>query len=262
MQVRQVILCRVCPYHPKRRTATTRFRSRRMWRFHNARWGPAVCKYLQVKPTSTYFTRPNTRREPRCQSAPGETARLEDMKTYLGIILGILACLLLAGGAYFWATGIMDSLYAYRSSLRDSPPAPGQPLGQPITRRVVFVLVDALRLDTSLQPDVMPFLNELRQQGAWATMHSRPPSYSAPAYSVLVVHQYIVPSLIADKRCMWRCSTASPAYIAVFVNPSRDFVERCIDVSQLVPVSSSFLLSSPFSSPFSQSPFMVCDLRG
>jgi hypothetical protein len=31
----------------------------------------------------------------------------------------------------------------------------------------------------------MPYLNELRQQGAWATMRSRPPSYSAPGYSVL-----------------------------------------------------------------------------
>ncbi len=102
------------------------------------------------------------------------------------IILGILACLLLAGGAYFWATGMMDSLYAYRSPLRDNPPTPGESLGEPITRRVVFVLVDALREDTSLQPDVMPFLNELRQQGAWATMHSRPPSYSAPSYSVLL----------------------------------------------------------------------------
>ncbi|NIU61838.1 MAG: hypothetical protein GWN66_11185, partial [Pseudomonas stutzeri] len=81
----------------------------------------------------------------------------------------------------------MDSLYAYRSPLRDSPPSPGPPLGEPITGRVVFVLIDALRVDTSLRPDVMPFLNELRQQGAWATMHSRPPSYSAPSYSVLLV---------------------------------------------------------------------------
>jgi hypothetical protein len=109
------------------------------------------------------------------------------MRTYLRIILGIVACLLLAGGAYFWATGVMDSLYAYRSPLRDSPPSPGPPLGQPITRRVVFVLIDALRVDTSLRPDAMPFLNELREQGASATMHSRPPSYSAPGYSVLLI---------------------------------------------------------------------------
>ncbi len=108
------------------------------------------------------------------------------MKPYLKIIASIVMCLLLAGGAYFWATGIMDSLYAYRSPLHDSPPSPGQPLGEPVTRRVVFVLVDALRVDTASQPDVMPFLNELRQQGAWATMHSRAPSYSESAYSVLL----------------------------------------------------------------------------
>jgi hypothetical protein len=47
------------------------------------------------------------------------------------------------------------------------------------------VLVDALREDTSLDADVMPYLNELRQQAAWATMHSRPPSYSSPGYTVL-----------------------------------------------------------------------------
>jgi hypothetical protein len=33
----------------------------------------------------------------------------------------------------------------------------------------------------------MPFLNGLRAQGASATMHSRPPSYSAPGYSVLMI---------------------------------------------------------------------------
>lgn len=106
---------------------------------------------------------------------------------YLGIVLGVAACLLLAAAAYLTATGVMDSLYAYRSPLHDRPPTPAQPLGEPLTRRVVFVLIDALREDTSLNPEVMPFLNELRQQGAWATMHSQPPSYSAPGYSVLFV---------------------------------------------------------------------------
>ena len=80
----------------------------------------------------------------------------------------------------------MDSVYAYRSLLHDAPPAPGEPLGAPLTRRVVFVLIDALREDTSLKPDVMPFLNELRGRGASATIHSRPPSYSQPGYSTLL----------------------------------------------------------------------------
>ncbi|HEX7973743.1 MAG TPA: alkaline phosphatase family protein, partial [Anaerolineales bacterium] len=108
------------------------------------------------------------------------------MKSYRWIILGIIACLVFAAGAYFWATSLMDSVYAYRSPLHNRPPASGDALGKPITRRVVFVLIDALREDTSLKPDVMPFLNELRQKGAWASMHSRPPSYSEPGYSVLL----------------------------------------------------------------------------
>ncbi len=98
------------------------------------------------------------------------------MKAPLCIVLGIVLCLLLAGGAYFWATGLMDSLYAYRSPLHAHPPAPGPALGSPDTRRLVFVLIDALRDDTSLKTDVMPFLNQLRSQSAWAAMHSRPPS--------------------------------------------------------------------------------------
>jgi len=108
------------------------------------------------------------------------------MKRSLSITLGILACLILAAVAYFWSTGLMDSLYAYRSPLHSQPPAAGQPVGQPDTRRVVFVLIDALRNDTSLKPEAMPFLNELRQKAAVATMHSRPPSYSEPGYTVLL----------------------------------------------------------------------------
>ena len=108
------------------------------------------------------------------------------MKKQLPLLIGILACLLIAAGAYVWTSRLMDSVYAYRSLLHDAPPAPGEPLGAPLTRRVVFVLIDALREDTSLKPEVMPFLNELRGRSASATMHSRPPSYSQPGYSTLL----------------------------------------------------------------------------
>ncbi len=108
------------------------------------------------------------------------------MKKVVWFILGILACLVIAGGAYFWATGLISSLYNYRSPLHSNPPAAGQPVGPIITHKVIMVLIDALRNDTSLKPEVMPFLNELRQQSAVATMHSRPPSYSEPGYSVLL----------------------------------------------------------------------------
>ncbi len=108
------------------------------------------------------------------------------MKSNRWIIIGIIASLVIAAGAYFWATGIMNSLYAFRSPLKDNPPAPRQAVGAPLTQRVVFVLIDALRDDTSHKKDVMPFLNQLRDQGAWATNHSRTPSYSEPGYSVLM----------------------------------------------------------------------------
>ena len=112
------------------------------------------------------------------------------MKTAAAFIVRICLCFVLAGVAYFWATAIMDSLYAYRSPLRDDPPVAGQALDSgrtdPLTRRVVFVLIDGLREDTSLDEQTMPVLNRLRKQGAWATMRSRPPSFSAPGYTVLM----------------------------------------------------------------------------
>ena len=102
------------------------------------------------------------------------------------VLAGILACLLIAGGAYIWTSELMDSLYAYRSPLHATAPQPGQPVSAALTRRVVFVLIDALREDTSLRSEVMPFLSDLRDRGARATMHSRPPSYSQPGYTTLL----------------------------------------------------------------------------
>ena len=108
------------------------------------------------------------------------------LKRIPAFIAGIVVFIALAAGSYFWATGLIDSIYAYRSPLKDTPPQPGPALNSPATRRVVFVLIDALRFDTSLKPDVMPVLNKLRQQGATALMHSLPPSFSEPGYSVLL----------------------------------------------------------------------------
>jgi 2,3-bisphosphoglycerate-independent phosphoglycerate mutase len=105
----------------------------------------------------------------------------------LWLVIGIVVCLVIATGAYFWATGMIDSLYAFRSPLEANPPTPGEQLGQPVTHTLVFVLIDGLRYDTSLKTDVMPNLNKLRQEGASATMHSQVPSYSEPGYSTLLI---------------------------------------------------------------------------
>jgi hypothetical protein len=108
------------------------------------------------------------------------------MKKNATILSGIIFSIAVVIITYFWATSLMDSIYAYRSPLRELPPKAGPTLGKPITRSFVIVLIDGLRFDTSLKTDVMPFLNSLRNEGAYATMHSRPPSYSQPGYTVLL----------------------------------------------------------------------------
>lgn len=102
------------------------------------------------------------------------------------LVLAILCLLLLAVIAYFWATGIIDSTFAFRSPIKDNPPKPASSAFQPATRRMIFVLIDGLRLDTALKTDVMPTLQKLRQQGASARMTSQPPSFSQPGYATLL----------------------------------------------------------------------------
>ena len=102
------------------------------------------------------------------------------------ITLVLIFCLLLTLSGVAWGLAMYSALDNFRSPLKDSPPQPGAALGSALTRRVVFVLIDALRLDTSQQADVMPALNRLRQQGASAVMHSGLPSYSEPGYTTLL----------------------------------------------------------------------------
>jgi hypothetical protein len=108
------------------------------------------------------------------------------MKKKNWVYIGIITLLLIAAGGYFWATAIMDSLYEYRSPMAENPPASGDTTGEALSRRVVIVLVDALREDTSLNTEAMPYLNELRQNAAVATMHSQTPSYSAPGWTTIL----------------------------------------------------------------------------
>jgi hypothetical protein len=105
---------------------------------------------------------------------------------YRWLIIVIICCLVFAIVGYFWATGLIDSVFSYRSPLQYTPPTTGEPLGAPLTNRVVIVLIDALRYDTSINSNVMPFLNTLRKNAASARMHSKPPSYSEPGYTTLL----------------------------------------------------------------------------
>jgi hypothetical protein len=108
------------------------------------------------------------------------------MRKYTRLIIGLATLLLIGGLSILAAMGLMDSVLKYRSPLHDNPPQPGRPLGNPLTRQVVILLIDALRLDTSLEETVMPYLNELRAQGASAAIHSRPPSFSEPGYATIL----------------------------------------------------------------------------
>lgn len=107
------------------------------------------------------------------------------MKKYW-LVIGIVTLLLVVVGAYFWATALMDSLFEYRSPLAADAPVAQMETSAALTEGVVIVLVDALREDTSMDADVMPFLNELRTQAAWATMYSQTPSYSAPGWTTIL----------------------------------------------------------------------------
>jgi hypothetical protein len=107
------------------------------------------------------------------------------MKKSVKLIISITLCVLIAAGCYFWATGMISSNYAYRSPIHSTPPQAGQQLGAPATQRLVIVLIDGLRYDTSQKTSTMPTLAQLRDDGASALMHSQPPSFSEPGYSTI-----------------------------------------------------------------------------
>lgn len=108
------------------------------------------------------------------------------MKRSVKITLSSVFCIVLAVVAYFWVTGMISTNYAFRSPIKNTPPSAGSALGDASTRRVVIVLIDALRYDTSMNESVMPTLAKLRTEGAQAMMHSQTPSYSEPGYTTIL----------------------------------------------------------------------------
>jgi len=108
------------------------------------------------------------------------------MKRSYQNFLGIIICLFIAGSTYLWALKLMQSLYDYRSPLSNSPPPPGESTKPAITHKVVILLIDGLRVDTAYNPEIMPFLNTLRNDAAWGIMHSQTPSYSEPGWTTIL----------------------------------------------------------------------------
>jgi len=108
------------------------------------------------------------------------------MKPILRFVSVLVLCLAIIFGSYSLAMRLLTNMYDYRSPLLTSPPIPGQSLGSPMARQVVFILVDGLRYDTFTKSDVMPNLSQLRSVGAFAKMRSRVPTYSSPGYGVFL----------------------------------------------------------------------------
>lgn len=108
------------------------------------------------------------------------------MKNSFKLFVRLVLTIALSAGAIFLSLELTDNLYGYRSPLSENPPVPGQSFGESVGERVIYVLIDGLRYDTSLKTEVMPFLNQLRNQGASAKMHSQPPSFSSPGYGSLL----------------------------------------------------------------------------
>ncbi|MCL4423860.1 MAG: alkaline phosphatase family protein [Firmicutes bacterium] len=105
------------------------------------------------------------------------------MKRLLSLIWIPLFLLLLALGGVVGATRLQASLENYRppdlTALVQKGPVR---VTEPLSHRVVLVVVDGLREDTSYQ---MPFLNELRQKGISGSSRDGQPSYSKPGYAVI-----------------------------------------------------------------------------
>lgn len=105
------------------------------------------------------------------------------------VIAGAI-CVVVAAASFSGAIGLFGSLFDYRSPMRTVPAVPTSgPATAPtsaLSRRVVAVLVDGLRVDTAADATTMPFLADLRSRGAAATMGVRTPSYSVPGWTVLM----------------------------------------------------------------------------
>jgi hypothetical protein len=98
------------------------------------------------------------------------------------VVVIVLALVAVSGATLLWANTVVNSIYGYRSPLKGDPP-PTDPVPTPLTSHVVLVVIDGLRLDTSLR---MPFLNSLRKQGGQASMVAQPPSTTLPAWTTLI----------------------------------------------------------------------------
>lgn len=112
-------------------------------------------------------------------------------KRWTGVLLLVVPVLslIVAFAGFETSFSLMDALGTYRPGLpfeaigraADANVAPGSLTGLRSSRRVLLVVVDGLRQDTS---EKLGFLNELRSSGSSGTLIVGAPSYSKPGYAL------------------------------------------------------------------------------
>lgn len=120
----------------------------------------------------------------------GDAEMKSGLRTALGLCLGPLLALVLAGAGGYTALKMMGSLGEYDPGLpfdsieneADRIVPPDSLADLRLSRRVLLVVVDGLRADTS---NSMQYLNELRKMGVQGTLRVEPPSFSRPGYTLI-----------------------------------------------------------------------------
>jgi hypothetical protein len=111
----------------------------------------------------------------------GRVRQVRRIQIPWALVVSILILALVAAGAAWWVIRLIQSGLNYEPTLQEQP-APGTPT-TPLTQQVVLIIVDGLRYDTSRQ---MPFLEQLRGQGAHAKSIVLTPSVSQPAWTTIL----------------------------------------------------------------------------
>ena len=101
------------------------------------------------------------------------------MRRHFGWLIRLLALLGLALASLLLGKSAWESVTGYQSEHVFHADLPG---GEPLTRRVVLVVLDGIRVDVSRQ---MPFFQELAQRGAAGTARAGMPSLSNPARAAM-----------------------------------------------------------------------------
>lgn len=106
-------------------------------------------------------------------------------KQVLSLGLSLLALTIMIIGSALWSRMLYTSIEQYRSPLRQAVLVPQSAQFQPITSKVVVVVISGLGYDMS-QALNLPVFDQLSQAGATMAIQSTPPTYSQTAWATLI----------------------------------------------------------------------------